>query len=104
MLHNTNIRAKYQFADPIIGVPPSTTTRRRAQAADLTGHAVGGRCTSTTPLLHDQDDETKMAALAQQVKEWFHFWARHPELRDRVRLGWRAVRKRLLYMRPRARW
>eukprot|EP00959_Pyramimonas_sp_CCMP1952_P432369 9053956-Pyramimonas_sp.AAC.1 len=22
MLHNTNIRAKYQFADPIIGVPP----------------------------------------------------------------------------------
>eukprot|EP00959_Pyramimonas_sp_CCMP1952_P198366 4149319-Pyramimonas_sp.AAC.1 len=45
-----------------------------------------------------------MAALAQQVKEWFYFWARHSELRDRVRLGWRAVFKRLLYLRPRARW
>ncbi|CAK0822455.1 unnamed protein product, partial [Prorocentrum cordatum] len=104
MLRNTNIRAKYQFADPINGAPPSTTTRRRAQAADLTGHTVGGRCTSTTLLLHYQDDEPKMAALAQQVKEWFHFWARHSELRDRVRLGWREVLKRLLHLRPRARW
>ncbi|CAK0911512.1 unnamed protein product, partial [Prorocentrum cordatum] len=81
MLHNANIRAKYQFADPIIGAPPSTTTRRRAQAADLAGRTVGGRCTSTTLLLRYQDDEPKMAALAQQVKEWFHFWARHSELR-----------------------
>ncbi|CAK0878929.1 unnamed protein product, partial [Prorocentrum cordatum] len=104
MLHSANIRAKYQFANPIIGVPPSTTTRRRAQASDLTGHTVGGRCTSTTLLLRYQDDEPKRAALAQQVKEWFHFWARHPKLRDRVRLGWRAVLKRLLHVRPRARW
>ncbi|CAK0907479.1 unnamed protein product, partial [Prorocentrum cordatum] len=51
-----------------------------------------------------QDDEPKMAALAQQVKEWFYSWARHSELRDRVRLGWRAVLKGLRYLRPRARW
>ncbi|CAK0889237.1 unnamed protein product, partial [Prorocentrum cordatum] len=110
----TGIRAQRASTAKDLGIDCAMGSRRSnktararmaaARAADLTGHTVGGRCTSTTLLLRYRDDEPKMAALAQQVKEWFHFWARHSELRDRVRLGWRAVLKRLLYLRPRARW
>eukprot|EP00959_Pyramimonas_sp_CCMP1952_P185140 3871356-Pyramimonas_sp.AAC.1 len=78
--------------------------RRRAQAADLAGHAVGGRCTASVMLLHYQDDEPKMSVVKDQVKQWFQFREAHPELRERVRRGWGAVLKRLIYLRPRSRW
>ncbi|CAK0831769.1 unnamed protein product, partial [Prorocentrum cordatum] len=104
MLHNTNIKAKFRYADPVLGVAPSDMERRRAQAADLAGHTVGGRCTASVLLLHYQDDDPKMSVVKDQVKQWFQFWEAHPELRERVRRGWRAMLKRLIYLRPRSRW
>ncbi|CAK0816536.1 unnamed protein product, partial [Prorocentrum cordatum] len=104
LLHNTNIKAKFRYADPVLGVATSDMERRRAQAADLAGHAVGGRCTASVMLLHYQDDEAKMSVVKDQVKQWFQFWEAHPEMRERVRRGWRAVLKRLIYLRPRSRW
>ncbi|CAK0870501.1 unnamed protein product [Prorocentrum cordatum] len=104
MLHNTNIKAKFRYADPVLGAAPSDMERRRAQAADLAGHTVGGRCAASVLLLHYQDDDPKMSVVKDQVKQWFQFWEAHPELRERVRRGWRAVLKRLIYLRPRSRW
>ncbi|CAK0827060.1 unnamed protein product, partial [Prorocentrum cordatum] len=104
MLHNNNIRAKYRNADPATGVAPSEMKMRRARAADLAGHTTGGRCTATVMLLHYQDDEPKMSAIIDQVKNWFQFWVANPDMRERVRRGWRAVLKKLIYTRPRARW
>eukprot|EP00959_Pyramimonas_sp_CCMP1952_P244497 5110618-Pyramimonas_sp.AAC.1 len=39
-----------------------------------------------------------------QAKQWFQFWSAHPELHDQARKVWRAVFKRLIYMRARSRW
>eukprot|EP00959_Pyramimonas_sp_CCMP1952_P194731 4071919-Pyramimonas_sp.AAC.1 len=60
MLHNANMKAKFKCADPVLGVPPSEMARRRAQAAGLAEHAVGGRCAASAMLLHYQDDDPNM--------------------------------------------
>ncbi|CAK0800628.1 unnamed protein product [Prorocentrum cordatum] len=101
---NVDQRAKYRCADPAVGVAPSEMKLRRARAADLAGHATGGRCIATVMLLPCQDDEPKMSALMDQVKNWFQPWVATPDMRGRVRRRWRAVLKKLICTRPRARW
>ncbi|CAK0869407.1 unnamed protein product, partial [Prorocentrum cordatum] len=51
-----------------------------------------------------EDDEPKMSAMLDQVKNWFRFWLARPPLRERVRRGWVAVPKKIISARPRARW
>eukprot|EP00959_Pyramimonas_sp_CCMP1952_P187100 3912523-Pyramimonas_sp.AAC.1 len=54
------------YTDPALGISPSEVARRRAQAADLAGHTVGGRCTAAIMLMHYQDDEPRMSAVTDQ--------------------------------------
>eukprot|EP00959_Pyramimonas_sp_CCMP1952_P124892 2610668-Pyramimonas_sp.AAC.1 len=62
LLHATNIRAKFCYADPVLGISPSEVARRRARAADHAGRAAGGRCTATIMLMHYLDDGARMSA------------------------------------------
>eukprot|EP00959_Pyramimonas_sp_CCMP1952_P412102 8635475-Pyramimonas_sp.AAC.1 len=66
MLYKASTRAKFSYADLVLGICSSEVVRRRAQAADIAGHAVGGRCTATIMLLHYQDDEPRMSAVMGQ--------------------------------------